>query len=136
MKARIIAAAVVALFATSAVALADDPPAPEPPKHDDCGHKPDSKCGGDEIVVRELPVGSRQCPAGGIAILIRRQAEHVKEFGEDRDRERFIICNGEDGEPGPPGPPGEDGEDGEDGASRRAWGTWRAWSPWRPWRRW
>ena len=88
-----LAALAAALMLIPAVALADDPPA-EPPKHDDCGHKPDSKCDGDEIIVRELPVGNARCPAGGIAILIRRNSEHVKEFGEDRDRERFFICNG------------------------------------------
>ena len=109
-----LAALAAALMLIPAVALADDPPA-DPPKHDDCGHKPDAKCDGDQIIVRELPVGSARCPAGGIAILIRRNAEHVKEFSEDRDRERFFICNGVDGEPGPPGPPGPPGEPGEPG---------------------
>ena len=68
-----------------------DPPA-EPPKHDDCGHKPDSKCDGDQIVVSELPVGHPRCPAGGVAIVIVRNSEHVKEFGEDRERERFVSA--------------------------------------------
>ena len=114
--ARVFAVAGVALFATSATALAGDPPASEPPKHDECGHKPDSRCAGDRIVVRELPVGNARCPAGGIAILIVRERDHVEAFGEDRERERFVICNGVDGEPGPPGPPGPPGEDGEPGA--------------------
>ena len=97
MKASILAVVALGLLLPAATALADDPPA-EPPKHDECGHKPDSKCAGDQIIVRELPVGHPRCPAGGIAILIVRNSDHVKSFGEDRDRERFFICNGEDGE--------------------------------------
>ena len=119
-------AALAALMLIPASAAATDPEPPDKPKHDDCGHKPDSKCDGDEIIVRELPVGNARCPAGGVAILIRRNAEHVKEFGEDRNRERFFVCNGEPGEPGPPGPPGPPGDPGEPGEPGRAWRRRRA----------
>ena len=117
------------MLVAPAAALAGDDNPPDKHHPPTCGKydKWDDPCGdkdreGDKIEIVDLSVGSLDCPAGGIKIILThmrdKDGHEYTDKWDHNDSETFFICNGvdgQDGEPGPPGPPGPPGDDGVPG---------------------